>query len=89
MTVVKAGEEFVVLLYDTNFSQAQMIAEKFREKIQQQTFSGLKITISIGVICSYIKRNTDVDDLLKKADEVLYEAKEAGRNRVCSIDLSQ
>ncbi len=82
------GEEFVVMLYDVSYTQVQKIAEKFRAKIADIRFSGLKITISIGVITSYIHRDTEVDELLKKADEVLYKAKETGRNRVCSMDLS-
>ena len=82
------GEEFIVMLYDTNHEQATAIAEKFRNKVELTNFSKLKITISIGVLSVNINLNTDIHELLSKADELLYEAKESGRNKVCAKDLT-
>ncbi len=82
------GEEFIVMLYDTNHEQTTAIAEKFRSKVEMSNFSKLKITISIGVLTVNIDHNTDIHELLTKADKLLYNAKESGRNKVCAKDLT-
>ena len=80
------GEEFVVLLPDTNVGDARNIAERLRgviENTPMQTDIGLiSITISIGV--AILERSTalSVDQLLHRADKAMYLAKKAGRNRV-------
>ena len=80
------GEEFVVLMPDTDFRQAQGVAERVRMSIAERGFdadgvSGLAVTVSVGVAL-----NEGVDDtpdaLLKRADIALYRAKREGRNRV-------
>lgn len=82
------GEEFIVILYDTNYEQTVLVAEKFRQKVDQTDFSGLNITISIGAISTFISGDINIQNLLKESDDLLYEAKESGRNKVCSKDLS-
>ena len=82
------GEEFIVILYDTNYEQTVTIAEKFRKKVEATNFSDLSITISIGALTVYIKSDTNIHSLLTQADELLYDAKDAGRNKVCSRDLT-
>jgi two-component system cell cycle response regulator len=76
------GEEFIVILYDTTYEQTIAIAENFRHKVENIDFSGLDITISIGALACNINAQTEMNDLLAKADELLYEAKESGRNCV-------
>ncbi|MBR9727201.1 GGDEF domain-containing protein [Shewanella intestini] len=81
------GEEFVILLPDTKLSDAVGIAEKIRERIadKQLTIGKEKkslghITISIGV--SALTQGDDMDTVLARADDLLYNAKAAGRNCV-------
>lgn len=76
------GEEFVLLLPDTDVGNAGAIAERIREHIAATTIPGVgRITLSIGVAC----RGPGLEgatQILKQADEHLYRAKETGRNRV-------
>lgn len=81
------GEEFVVILPDTHVSIAAKVAERLRRSVAGKPFSvpnqdtGLDITISIGL--STLRGSHDnQEQLFKRADEALYDAKETGRNRV-------
>ncbi|MEM1201460.1 MAG: PleD family two-component system response regulator [Pseudomonadota bacterium] len=81
------GEEFIVVLPYTNTDQARLIAERIRESVSKQQFEAggdcepLDVTVSIGV--SALDDPMDQpDDLLKRADLALYDAKRGGRNRV-------
>ncbi|MBU0674317.1 MAG: diguanylate cyclase [Proteobacteria bacterium] len=71
------GEEFLVLLPETNLSEAESIAERIRQVVA----SGAEVTISLGVSC-YSPEDGDGNDLLQHADTALYRAKINGRNRV-------
>ncbi len=82
------GEEFAVLLPRTGINQAEQVAEKVRKSVEQElrhapggTYG--PVTISIGV-ASYPDDGTSDLELIRTADQRLYEAKRAGRNRVCS-----
>ncbi|BCR05936.1 diguanylate cyclase response regulator [Desulfuromonas versatilis] len=81
------GEEFALVLPDTDMPRAVQVAERLRESAGEMTFSGilrnLKLTISLGVAC-YPRGNRikSVDDLIRLADYALYNAKGAGRDRV-------
>lgn len=75
------GEEFVILLPDTELSSAIKMAEALRQRIEVHAFETVKnITCSIGVA----QYNTleEADDLLQRADVKLYAAKVGGRNRI-------
>ena len=78
------GEEFVVLLPDCNREAAYSIAEKLRARIAEQWViigeRAIAVTVSIGV-AGFTPDDT-VDDLLRRADQAMYAAKHAGRNRV-------
>ena len=78
------GEEFCCLLPETPLASATILAERFREKIAQTTFgyagASIGVTISLGV-SSMTEDIATGEILLKKADEGLYRAKNAGRNR--------
>lgn len=83
------GEEFVVLLPETDTEKALPVARRLREIVEQEQFEGeeqsqpnKKVTISIGV-ASFRSDADGKDELLKSADSALYRAKESGRNRVC------
>ncbi len=74
------GEEFVVLAPDTGIDGAMQLAERIRSTIEYTDFSPVEaLTISIGV--SAMVKGSDLDALLKRADEALYRAKNEGRNR--------
>ena len=78
------GEEFLVLLPETSASQAIQVAEKLRASVENIDTTKLgmqdQITVSVGVQC--ISSATGIDDLIEKADQLLYQAKRLGRNRV-------
>jgi len=87
------GEEFVILLPQTNGAEAIRIAERLREKLSEIIIpinagtaaeSPLQVTASIGVATLDGSRR-DLDDMLAAADAALYEAKKTGRNRVCVL----
>ncbi len=80
------GEEFVVLLPDTNKEEALRGAERIRKEIEKlilKTTKGrqLKVTISIGVASSG-NSNISPKELIERADKALYHSKETGRNKV-------
>jgi len=81
-TVVRwGGEEFLILLPQTNSEGAQKVAEKVRKAIESYVLNIPKqITASFGV--SKLSEDDDEKSLIKKADEALYEAKNQGKNKV-------
>lgn len=75
------GEEFVVLLRDCTLDDAVERAEEIRRQIAERTFPGVgTVTVSVGA--AQLTVDEDVASLLGRADEALYEAKRAGRNKV-------
>ncbi|CAI8197595.1 MAG: diguanylate cyclase [Sulfurovum sp.] len=76
------GEEFMILLPDTNIENAFKVAEKIRAKIESQTFTKryLSLTASFGV--SALRDEDTAENLIKRADNALYESKNQGRNLV-------
>lgn len=83
------GEEFAVLLPKATLQQAQCLAERIRERIINTptvtpTYT-IHITISIGVALLYGQTEKSVQD---DADQALYQAKNTGRNRVCSAEYA-
>jgi diguanylate cyclase (GGDEF)-like protein len=81
------GEEFVVLMPGAGLSAALPRAEAWRASVEQLrlSFEGrpVRVTISAGV-AAFPRDGSDEDALLRCADEALYRAKAAGRNRVVS-----
>ncbi|HAV77232.1 MAG TPA: hypothetical protein DCX53_07750 [Anaerolineae bacterium] len=79
------GEEFGLLLPETSLHQARVVAERIQTMWEQSpvNLDGELIhsTVSIGV-AEVSPKDTSFDDLLRRADKMLYKAKEAGRNRV-------
>lgn len=81
------GEEFAVILPNTQKEKAMEIAEELRAIIADQHFAGAgQITCSFGV--SELMPQDDSGTLMKRADLSLYKAKGEGRNRVCTIEAS-
>jgi two-component system cell cycle response regulator len=83
------GEEFVIAMPDTDAALALLVSERLRQKIAREPFqiadsgAALAVTVSIGV-SSLISSEDVPKALLKRADEALYRAKRAGRNRVAA-----
>jgi len=81
------GEEFGVLITDTNTHESEKIANSLCQEMQDSKIEhkGNKVheflTISIGVIVCVVEENIDGENILKKADIKLYEAKANGRNK--------
>jgi len=82
------GEEFAILLSQTNTPQAMTIAEKLRRMVEGWQFPGVPrtVTISAGVASFPIHGKTR-DEIIHAADSGLYAAKQAGRNHVCLTKL--
>jgi len=86
------GDEFVLLLPETNSQNAVNMAERIRSKIEKNKLNigGKKFncTISVGVATAPDKKITSYEDLLERADQALYESKKYGKNRVTQISDS-
>jgi two-component system cell cycle response regulator len=80
------GEEFVVVMPETDLAVATMVAERLRRRIAtepfpiQQATRTIEVTISVGI--SALGANDSAANILKRADQALYRAKRDGRNRV-------
>lgn len=83
------GEEFMVLLPNTTASDAHALAEKLRQMVQDSPTpwgtQTLPITMSIGIGTSAGSPTCSYASLYSEADQALYAAKEAGRNRVVGV----
>lgn len=80
------GEEFVILLPNYNKIQAYYVAEKIRRKVQEtpiilDTGNQINVTMSLGV-SSFPEESQNIKELIKTADDALYEAKHNGKNSI-------
>ena len=91
------GEEFVILLPDTDIAGATVVAERVRLAVQETNIEHARsresiVTISAGVTAILPVRSSlpgnSAQELVHTADQALYQAKENGRNRVCTITSS-
>ena len=84
------GEEFIVMLPNTDLKGAMHIGEMMRAAIEGLIVvldgGRVPLTISVGVACMAAHAGESVDGLIGCADKALYLAKNGGRNRVCSAD---
>ena len=84
------GEEFIMMMPNTNLEECVAKAEKIREKVMKSTIEAdgneIKVTVSFG--CRAFDKNISIEENISKADEHLYTAKETGRNKVVS-DLTE
>jgi len=78
------GEEFVILLPRCPLEEGIRRAEEIRVRIERLYPEGIQITASVGVASTEQHLNADLPSLLAMADKALYQAKQAGRNRVCA-----
>ena len=84
------GEEFGILLTQTNGKQAMKIAEKLRKMVEGWLFPGVPRTVTISAGAAALpEQGTTRDELVRAADSGLYAAKQAGRNKVCLGTLAR
>lgn len=81
------GEEFVLLLPGYDKNRAATVAERVRRAVAESTVQlesgeSIRVTVSLGVAAYPVDAKTE-EELIKAADEAVYEAKNSGRNRVC------
>lgn len=75
------GEEFLVLLQNTDLESAVGVAERIRRDIEGLKIQGVgRVTVSIGV--ASFRKGESVENLITRADDAMYEAKASGKNRV-------
>jgi two-component system cell cycle response regulator len=87
------GEEFVLILPDTQLKDAATVAERVRVRTAEMKMSlengeTFSVHISLGAACT-TGQFSSLTKLIDAADQALYQAKEAGRNRVCIFEPSQ
>jgi diguanylate cyclase (GGDEF)-like protein len=78
----QGGDEFAVLLPNTNAQEAERLAERLRSEVASRSVEGVSLSASIGVASRDPTRDLDAKTLVKASDEALYRAKYAGRGRV-------
>ena len=90
------GEEFLIILPETDIGGAQILAERLREKLTKKTIAAsghaISVTACFGSTCLNPDSEGDLytqESIIKAADALLYEAKESGRNRVCFRPVTQ
>ncbi|MBI9092067.1 MAG: GGDEF domain-containing protein [Desulfobacterium sp.] len=84
------GEEFCIVLPHTSMSQSRLLLERIRQTISSMTFLldsgiGISLTISLGQ-AQYDPSIKETRQLINSADTALYQAKQSGRNRLCTSD---
>ena len=75
------GEEFCILLPNTEIQDAISLAKRLLQKIRERKINNISVTISMGVSCAE-EKDGRWEEIIKRADEKLYLAKSNGRNRV-------
>jgi diguanylate cyclase (GGDEF)-like protein len=79
------GDEFALVLDNTDFEQATAVAEELRKAIETRSPYLRGITISLGV-AEYPSASSSAEELIYRADAAMYSAKAAGKNRTCRWD---
>ena len=82
------GEEFAVILPESSGQASLYIAERIRKSFEREALfdhknNGLRVTVSIGV-AQYIPKE-EISTFIKRADENMYAAKNAVKNRICCV----
>ncbi|HXI64241.1 MAG TPA: diguanylate cyclase [Gemmatimonadales bacterium] len=80
------GEEFVVMLIEAPLSTALIVAERIRARVASEAFDGGPMTVSVGA-AEYPAHGDTPEELIASADAAMYEAKNAGRDRVIAARL--
>ena len=88
------GEEFAVIAQGTNAQGGRCLAERIRQQVEQnplevktRSTSAISLTLSVGVATVPPGTAADVDSVVSLADNNMYKAKQAGRNRVVCSEI--
>ena len=86
LVVRQGGEEFIVIMPETDAKYATMVAERLRQDVENEPFQSrsgrsIPVTVSVGV-AELLGKDDDPEALMRRADQALYAAKRDGRNRV-------
>ena len=87
LAVRYGGDEFIVIFSDTKEDQAIIIAQRIRTEVEKQKLiagKDQKVSVSIG-ITQASEHDSTGENIIKRADDALYQAKRAGKNRVVSL----
>lgn len=84
------GEEFFILLPETGIKEAVAVAERLRKSLEDHAFlcNGHSVSVTASLGCASLRADDDLDRLIQRADRRMYLAKNAGRNRVVSVDVT-
>lgn len=74
------GDEFIVILRNTDIEKAKKVAERIKEQVKNIKVNSINLSVSIG-LTEYNGRES-LKDLIRKADKALYRAKEKGKDRI-------
>ncbi len=81
------GEEFIVILPEAGLEESSMIAERIRRLVENTPFdvgnARINLTVSLGISNFPSHRPRSKEELVRMADQALYDAKRGGRNRLC------
>jgi diguanylate cyclase (GGDEF)-like protein len=84
------GEEFAILLTQTNADHAMGVAEKLRKMVESWQFPGVPRTVTLSAgVAAFPDHGRSRDELIRAADNGLYAAKQSGRNRVCLAKMTR
>lgn len=87
------GDEFLVVLTETNYDGAMRFCERLRQHIERTTFrngeDSINLTASAGFAITIPGENISAKELVRRADTALYDAKRSGRNKVCFYKSEQ
>ncbi|MBA4371530.1 MAG: diguanylate cyclase [Thermodesulfovibrio sp.] len=75
------GEEFILVLPDTGIEHAEILAGRINQEIKTTPINNIEVTVSLGVTY-YLNTDRSINDIIKRADDRLYDAKKAGRDCV-------
>jgi len=79
------GEEFIILFPETNLENANIVMQRIKSVIESHTFSGVPWTVTASGGFTELSDTDSPDTLLQRSDELLYKAKQDGRNRIYSV----
>jgi diguanylate cyclase (GGDEF)-like protein len=75
------GEEFLILLNNTNSNDAFLLAERIRKEISNLKIRNVEFPITISIGCTQYLKDESLDSFINRADVLLYKAKDEGRNQ--------
>jgi diguanylate cyclase (GGDEF)-like protein len=86
------GEEYAIILPDTQIQDAYIVAERIRKTIESLRIKYednlIRFTMSLGITSFQTEEGTASDELIKRADSAMYQAKKRGRNQCCVFGMA-